>query len=77
MYVASAASPITPPNASISLTIVDFAGPPMAGLQGISAILSKFKEHRRTFAPSLAAAIAASHPACPAPTTIQSYVFLR
>ena len=62
-YVASAAIPIIPPRASISLTRLDFAGPPIAGLQGIMAMFSIFKLVKRVFAPSLEAAIAASHPA--------------
>ena len=63
-----------PPRASTSLVKQDFAGPPTAGLHGISAMFSKFKETAKTFAPSLAAAIAASHPACPNPTVITSYL---
>ena len=34
----------------------------------------KFKDASNVFAPSFAQAAAASHPACPAPTTITSYL---
>src|SRR5690606_17263591 len=65
--------PDTPPNASISRTIWPFATPPMAGLQDICAMVFIFMVHNNTFEPIWAAACAASHPACPAPTTITSY----
>ena len=60
------------PNASISLTIWPLAMPPMAGLQLIWAIVCMFIVTRSTLDPILAAAAAASQPACPAPTTIIS-----
>src|SRR5690349_1323212 len=47
--------------------------PPMAGLQLIWAIVCIFMVTSRTLEPKLAALAAASHPACPAPTTIMSY----
>ena len=72
IYVASVTIPITPPNASISLTRHDFAGPPTAGLHGISAILSRFSVIKRVLSPSFAALMAASHPAWPEPTIIKS-----
>ena len=72
MAVASAAMPISPPNASISFTKWLFPGPPMAGLQGIMATLSKQMVVSSVFMPIRAAAKAASQPACPAPTTITS-----
>ena len=61
-----------PPSASISRTKLDLAGPPTAGLQGISAIFSMFSVISATLEPNLEAATAASTPAWPAPTTIQS-----
>ena len=76
-YVASVTSPITPPNASISLTNVDFAGPPTAGLQGCNAILSRLSVQSNTFIPSFAHARVASQPACPAPTIIMSNLLFR
>jgi hypothetical protein len=46
----------------------------MAGLQLICAMVCIFMVIRRTLDPILAAAAAASQPACPAPTTIMSYL---
>ena len=66
--------PICPPSASISLTICPLAMPPTAGLQLIWAILFMSMVMRHVLTPMLAAAHAASQPACPAPTTITSYV---
>ena len=37
-------------------------------------VLSKFKVQSKTLAPNFAAETEASHPACPAPTTITSYL---
>ncbi len=64
---------ISPPSASISRTRWPLPGPPMLGLQGIWAMRSRFIVSRSVLAPILAAARAASQPACPAPTTITSY----
>jgi len=61
------------PNASISRTICPLATPPMAGLHDICAIVFMFIVTNSTFDPILAAATAASQPACPAPTTMTSY----
>ena len=72
MAVSSVTTPIIPPRASISLTICPFAMPPTAGLQLIWAIFSISMVMRHVFAPIRAAAWAASHPACPAPTTSTS-----
>ena len=74
MAVASVTMPICPPNASISLTICPFAMPPTAGLQLIWAILFISIVTKHTFAPMLAAAVAASQPACPPPMTSTSYL---
>ncbi len=72
MPLASMHFPITPPRASISRTICPFATPPIAGLQLICATASAFMLSRHVFRPRRAAAIAASVPACPAPTTTTS-----
>ena len=64
--------PDIPPSASTSRTICPFATPPIAGLQDIWAIVFMFMVINKTFEPIFAAACAASHPACPAPTTITS-----
>ena len=69
----SAFRPISPPSASTSRTTCALPGPPMAGLHGIHAMLSSDPVSTRTRSPARAAARAASHPACPAPTTMQSY----
>src|SRR5690606_24738186 len=66
--------PDIPPRASISRTICPFATPPIAGLQDICAIVFIFMVHNNTLEPIVAAAFAASPPACPAPTTITSYI---
>ena len=68
----SAATPMTPPSASISRTRWPFAIPPMAGLHDICAMRSAFIVYNAVFKPICAAACAASHPACPAPTTTTS-----
>src|SRR2546427_9760001 len=73
MPVASAFSLIAPPSASISRTICPFANPPIAGLQDIWPIESKFWVSIKVRQPSLADASAASIPAWPLPTTITSY----
>ena len=72
--VASVIRPICPPNASTSLTIWPFAMPPIAGLQLICPILFMSIVIRQVLAPMLEAAVAASLPACPPPTTITSYL---
>ena len=69
---ASVTIPVYPPRASISLTICPLAIPPTAGLQDILAKPSMSMETRRTFDPIFEAAIAASQPACPPPTTMIS-----
>src|SRR5690606_20612974 len=69
----SAIMPVYPPIASISRTICPFATPPMAGLQLIWAITPIFIVISRLEEPRFAAAAAASHPACPPPTTITLY----
>ena len=61
--VASAAIPICPPRASISLTSCPFALPPILGLHGIFAIVSSESTRTTVFIPRRAAASAASHPA--------------
>src|SRR6188768_1631139 len=72
MAVASIARPISPPSASISRTRWPFAVPPIAGLQGINATVSAESVQMPTRQPICAAAQAASHPACPAPTVTTS-----
>src|SRR5580658_3249717 len=74
MPTASATSPMTPPSASISRTRCPLAMPPMAGLQDICAIKSRFMVTMAVRNPMRAHARAASHPACPAPITTTSYV---
>src|SRR5438034_4547920 len=66
------ARPIRPPSASISRTRCPFAVPPTAGLHGIWATVSFDNVQSPTLHPSLAAAYAASTPACPAPMTMMS-----
>src|ERR1700691_1025861 len=73
MPTASATSPMIPPRASTSRTRCPLATPPTAGLQLICAIRSMFMVMRAVLRPMRAAAMAASHPACPAPTTTTSY----
>ena len=63
MDVASVTRAISPPRASISRTICPLAMPPTAGLQLICPILFMSIVTRHVFAPILAAAHAASHPA--------------
>ena len=70
--VASVTIPMKPPRASISRTICPLAIPPMAGLQLIWPILFISIVINNVFEPMLAAAQAASQPACPAPITITS-----
>src|SRR5450432_12426 len=72
MPTASVTSPMMPPSASTSLTRCPLAIPPIAGLQDICAIKSVFRVNNAVFSPMRAAAIAASHPACPAPTMTTS-----
>src|SRR5829696_7589508 len=69
----SVARPMIPPSASTSLTTVPLAIPPIAGLQDIWPMVSRFWVRRRVRAPRRAASVAASAPACPPPTTITSY----
>src|SRR5580658_5038877 len=77
MPTASATSPMTPPSASTSRTRCPLATPPMAGLQLIWAIRSRFMVMSAVLRPMRAAAIAASQPACPAPTTATSYCSIK
>ena len=72
MYVLSIFLPISPPRASISLTTTPFAGPPTEGLHGMNATMSRLIVSNNVLEPILAAANAASEPACPAPTTMTS-----
>jgi len=73
IMVLSVTIPEYPPSASISRTNCPLATPPMAGLQDICAMVFIFMVASITRIPILAAAAAASHPACPAPTTTTSY----
>ena len=73
MAVASVTKAICPPMASISRTICPLAIPPIAGLHDICAILFMSMVTKQVFAPMLAAAQAASQPACPPPMTSTSY----
>ena len=73
MPTASATSPMTPPSASTSRTRWPLAMPPMAGLQDICAMRSRLSVKSAVRRPMRAAAMAASQPACPAPTTTTSY----
>ena len=59
----SATSPITPPKASISLTIIPLADPPIEGLHGIVAMLFILPDINNVLCPFLAEAMAASQPA--------------
>ena len=68
----SIAFPISPPKASISLTTIPLAIPPMAGLHGIRPTFSLSRVIRAVFAPSFALARAASIPAWPPPITTTS-----
>ncbi len=65
--------PISPPKASISRTTIPLAEPPIDGLQGIKATISRLIVSKSVFVPIRAEASAASTPACPAPITITSY----
>ena len=68
-----------PSKASISLTKWPLPRPPTAGLQDICPIVSLLVVKRQTDTFFLAAAQAASEPACPPPTTITSkydFIFL-
>ena len=72
MLERSVTIPIWPPRASISRTICPLAMPPTAGLQLICAILFMSIVISRVCEPNRAAALAASQPAWPAPTTMTS-----
>ena len=63
MPVLSIAFPISPPRASISFTSCPLASPPIAGLQDIEPIVSRFIVRRSVFLSRRAAARAASQPA--------------
>ena len=69
---ASVTRPEYPPRASTSRTIWPLAIPPTAGLQLILARPFKSGVSSKTEEPRLAAAIAASQPAWPPPTTMTS-----
>ncbi|GAA4006299.1 hypothetical protein GCM10022631_17110 [Deinococcus rubellus] len=69
MAVSSARRGIRPPSAWISNTIWLLPGPPTAGLQGILPMVAGLLTSRAT-EPNLAAAQAASMPACPPPITM-------
>jgi len=73
--VLSADFAICPPRASISLTKIPFAGPPIDGLHGIFPIRLKAPQTIIVLRPTLALAKAASIPACPPPITSASYVW--
>ena len=62
-----------PPKASISLTTIPFAEPPIEGLHGIVAMFSIRPVTNKVLWFFLAVAKAASQPAWPPPTTITSY----
>ncbi len=68
MPTASVTSPMMPPRASISRTKCPLAMPPMAGLQDIWAMRSRFIVTMAVRRPRRAQALAASQPAWPAPT---------
>ena len=68
----SIAFAIRPSSASISLTIIPFATPPIDGLQDISPKLFFENVTSAVLAPIRAEAAAASQPACPPPITITS-----
>ena len=70
--VRSVMRPVSPPKASISLTICPFATPPIAGLHDMEAILVMSIVSSSVREPSRAAAEAASQPACPPPMTMMS-----
>src|SRR6266849_4376027 len=72
MPARSVASPINPPRASISLTRLPFARPPIAGLHDMRPIASRCIVIIATRAPPLAHTRAASAPAWPPPMTITS-----
>ncbi len=55
--------PISPPKASISLTTIPLAEPPIEGLQGINANISKLIVARSVLHPIRLAARLASTPA--------------
>src|SRR5699024_8491967 len=74
--VRSMTFPISPPRASTSFTRCPFDVPPIFGLHGIIATLSMLTVKTIVLIPSLAAARAASQPACPAPITATSYTSL-
>ena len=63
MPTASATSPMMPPRASTSRTRWPLATPPMAGLQLICAMRSRFMVMSAVLRPMRAAAMAASQPA--------------
>src|SRR5690606_5633890 len=65
----SAARPMNPPSASISLTRWPLATPPTLGLHGVCPTVARLPVTTSTSVPIRAAANAASSPAWPAPTT--------
>src|SRR6185437_10372854 len=73
MPVAAVTTTMTPPRASTSRTRWPLAMPPMAGLQDIWAMSSSLRVKSAVRSPMRAAAMAASTPAWPPPTTTISY----
>src|ERR1051325_9524276 len=72
MPARSVASPIRPPSASISLTRLPLARPPMAGLHDMRPMASRSIVTMATRAPPRAQTRAASAPAWPPPMTMMS-----
>mmetsp|Transcript_39038 Transcript_39038/g.83312 ORF Transcript_39038/g.83312 Transcript_39038/m.83312 type:complete len:219 (-) Transcript_39038:358-1014(-) len=70
--LSSATAPMTPPSASISRTRCPFPIPPMEGLHDSSPRVDASCVTSNVRAPVRAAAVAASVPACPPPTTTTS-----
>ena len=64
--------PISPPSASISLTTIPLAEPPIDGLHGIKATILRLIVMSNVLEPIRAAASEASTPACPPPMTTTS-----
>src|SRR6516165_10560535 len=72
MPARSATRPMRPSSASISRTRWPLPRPPIAGLHDISPMVAKRWVTSEVAAPQRAAAVAASHPACPPPITTTS-----
>src|SRR3972149_772362 len=67
--------PPGPCSCSAGGTGFPWASPPMGGLHDMRPMVSALIVRRRVEHPIRAAARAASHPACPPPTTTTSYSF--